>query len=394
MSAEDRSPEHAGTVSSEETAAGHRHSHYLSSSAPACSKPTCSTDTAGRRQLPFRKKLLFFGIVVGLCALSAELLLRGYLMMRGWTMNVYAPHLFLLKPHELNGYELQPGFRLKSGAFDISINSLGLRGPKVSIQKPTGVQRIAVIGGSSVYGYLVNDDQVAARLLEARLQATMDQPFEVLNAGVPGYDLAQSTARFREVVLPMQPDIVILYLGYNDIGHLVANDSQQQARSPQLPYRPWERYARHSVLYTCLAYRLSGAATDFGIGRRTQSGPTVAGVARFRRQLEEFLELAQAHEIRVIICSQATAARPGVSDELRPAIGRTEEELDRAIAIMQTIRETLQDVARHHELPFVDAYHEIPATSEMLGDAIHLTPAGEKQLAKLWLTELQRLGDQ
>lgn len=46
---------------------------------------------------------------------SAEVVLRSYIALRGWTPNCYAAQLQFFRPHPTTGYDLRPGCRLKSG---------------------------------------------------------------------------------------------------------------------------------------------------------------------------------------------------------------------------------------------------------------------------------------
>ena len=177
--------------------------------------------------------------------LSAEVAIRAYLALRGWTANCYAAQLQLFRPNEKTGYDLAPGFQLHSGVYRMSVNSLGLRGPQVSRRKPPGVTRIAIVGESSAFGYLVSDGEEAARLLERTLRE-QGHKVEVLNGGVPGYNLFQSVVRFREVLAPLEPDITIAYLGWNDLPYIVSDEpAAEHFRLRRVP-PAWERLLSHS----------------------------------------------------------------------------------------------------------------------------------------------------
>jgi lysophospholipase L1-like esterase len=344
-----------------------------------------------KRTLSLRKRLIFLLIFFGLIILAAEGILRLYVTTRGWTPNCYAAHLQLFNPHPVNGYDLSPNFKLRSGTFQISMNSMGLRGPEILINKPIGTTRIAILGGSAAYGYLVSDGEEASRLLEKQLHHLDVGDVEVINAGVPGYDLFQSIVRFREVVDPLQPDIVVLYLGYNDIRYLLSETPETFQNPRQPPYPFWERWLRHSTLYGFVRYRILGGATDFGIGRRTQNLPTDKGIAQFRRNLNEIM--LASHEIgaELVVCVQATAAQPSVSPELRAVLGNTDVEVQRAIQIFEAIHHTLDDFAKKQDALFIDVSAAVPPTSQNLGDAIHLTAIGEQALADLLTKQLQHL---
>jgi hypothetical protein len=68
-------------------------------------------------------------------------------------------------------------------------NSLGFRGPEWTMSP--GVTRIALIGDSYVFGSGVEAEDTLDRRLAARLEQTApDRPYEVLNLGIPGDNIA------------------------------------------------------------------------------------------------------------------------------------------------------------------------------------------------------------
>lgn len=337
---------------------------------------------AVRRTRKLRRRLCFVAVLGLLTLLSAEGVLRIYVALRGWTPNCYAAHLDLLRPHPVNGYDLKPEFELRSGVFRISTNSLGLRGPEIHAEKPPGVTRIAVVGGSSVFGYLVSDGDEAARLLERDLNETGCR-VEVINAGVPGYNLFHSLVRYREVVSPLKPDIVVLYAGHNDLGY-VCSDEPDAPRWRDSHIAPaWERLLGRSTLYGFLAYRLLQRGSMGPVGTQIERRPTSAGIRQFEDNLAAMAEAVNESGAELVVCAQAMAARPGVDENLQARLGTTEDEVQRAIAMSSRMQESLRNFADERNIVFLDAGTAIPPTGEFLGDEIHLTAAGEERLAAM-----------
>jgi lysophospholipase L1-like esterase len=321
---------------------------------------------------------------------AAEGVLRIYVAMRGWTPNCYAAQLTLFRPHPVVGCDLAPNFRLRSGTFVISTNSLGFRGPEMRSQKPTGTKRIAIVGGSAVFGYLVNDGQEAARLLQEGFRSD-GCAVEVINAGVPGYNLFQSLVRYEETVAPLAIDIVILYAGFNDLPYLMSEvpDADNWQRRPVASY--WERLLGRSVGYGLVAYRLGQHGSEFTDGVRLHATVTEAGRAQFRSNLQAMADAVQRSGASLVICAQATAARHGVTGRLRSQLGSSDEEIERTIQTFAWIHETLQKFADEQQAMFIDVSSEIPPTSQYLGDVIHLTVEGERRLAGVLARRLKPL---
>ena len=116
------------------------------------------------------------------------------------------------------GYPEQPRLLAPDQEFEtVRINGHGFRGPDIG-PKPDGAYRIAVLGGSTVFGSGVPDSQTIPAHLQDMLEGT-----EVINAGIP------SATSFTELwlaenVLPgIGPDLVVVYGGYNDAGRLPDN---------------------------------------------------------------------------------------------------------------------------------------------------------------------------
>jgi lysophospholipase L1-like esterase len=342
-----------------------------------------ATDAAGpspRRQRLFRLAAIVIALLFAL--LLAEGVLRVYVAVRGWTPNCYAGSVQLLLPDEANGYTLAENFHLRSGVYEITTNEFGLRGPPIDKDKPAGTTRIALLGGSSAFGYLVSDGQEAARLLEQKLNAT-GHDVQVLNAGVPGYNLLQTTHRYREVVAPLEPDVVILYLGWNDLTYLASDDPTAELYRVGDPYSGWERMLSHSTLYGLIAYRLLSPPARFVPPPATRSEPTQAGAEQFRTNLRTLLDAIEAGGARPLIVAQVMAADAQAGADVRGYLGATAAQQRQNAALGQWAQQALADEAALRPAAFVDASAHIAPTREHLADAIHLTPAGEAKLAEL-----------
>jgi lysophospholipase L1-like esterase len=319
------------------------------------------------------------GLGVLLSLWLGEGLLRLYLTSQGLTPTCYAASVLMFQPHPVNGFELSPGFRLRSRVLSVSINAVGLRGAEVTPDKPPGTQRVVLLGGSAAFGYFVSDDECAAALVQQRLRAR-GLTIEVLNGAVPSYDLRQLLVRYQERIRPLQPDVVVLYLGWNDLRQV-----SSEVEPPPGPPRPsaWERRWAQSSLYGLVRYRLFPPSPQFVPSDSAPLTLTDAGKRRFEERLERLAELVAHTPARLVVCAQAMAAHPDAPADIRRELGASPERQQQLIAWGGYLHETLQQFARRHGAPFVDAYAEIPPTYDYLGDAIHLTPLGEERLAAL-----------
>lgn len=118
-------------------------------------------------------------------------------------------------PHYFLDYFPTPGYQHGENIH----NSYGFRGDEFSLAKAETVFRIVTIGGSTTYSIDVQDYKDSyPYLLESYLHEEGFESIEVLNAGVAGYTSHHNLINLQFRVLPLQPDLIVIYQGFNDIG--------------------------------------------------------------------------------------------------------------------------------------------------------------------------------
>ena len=117
--------------------------------------------------------------------------------------------------HPKLGWTSRAGYE---GTFDngffsvhVAINSRGLRGDEVSLQKPVGVRRVLVVGDSFGWGFGVEQEDTFGARLERALPDT-----EVINGAVSGYSTDQVLLWLRLEGRQYAPDVVVYALSGND----------------------------------------------------------------------------------------------------------------------------------------------------------------------------------
>lgn len=124
--------------------------------------------------------------------------------------------------HPYISYEARPGYETSDG---YHITEQGFRGESFSARKPEGTYRIVALGGSTTYGIYGAWDEAYPYQLQQQLRESLgtDQ-IEVLNAGLVSATSAESLVRFYMRVLPVEPDMILLYEGYNDLNPRMFDD--------------------------------------------------------------------------------------------------------------------------------------------------------------------------
>jgi lysophospholipase L1-like esterase len=157
-------------------------------------------------------------------------------------------------------FELRPR-AVAAAEVEYRINASGLRGPEVGEEKPPGVTRVAVLGDSITFGYWVAEADGFPRQLEALLNGPAGPRVEVLNFGVPGYNLEQATEVLRARALRFAPDTVVLALCLNDLESAFSYEYGLTVDRSQRRENPLGRVAdallQHSRLFAWIEYRLA-----------------------------------------------------------------------------------------------------------------------------------------
>jgi len=99
------------------------------------------------------------------------------------------------------------------------INSLGLRGQDFPTEKPADTSRILFVGDSFTFGEGVQDDETFASVLQERLRSEVENDergYQVINAGVSGYNAKDEVLNLRMKWLDLEPDTVVLVFYLND----------------------------------------------------------------------------------------------------------------------------------------------------------------------------------
>ncbi len=336
---------------------------------------------------PMRKVFALAAVLLGVAAalILAELGLRVHVARRGWTPNCYATELAMFVPHPASGRTLRPDMRLKSTTYDVRINRMGFRGPEIETTADQSSDRIAVLGGSSVFGYLVSENLDSCRVLENLLRRSGHE-VDVINAGVPGFTIRQCEARYRAMVAPMRPKVVILYLGWNDLPSLLGSTPRraEDTAAPSL----WQRTLVHSVLYGFLRYRLfPPAAPQFAPPADDSLTIKDAGAERFNRDLDNLIAAVTNSGAKVWVSTQLMAANDQCKSMER-FLGQSPAQIETNRRLGRRVSESVRQAAARNGVELIEIADCVACSDATLGDAIHPTATGHRLIAECWADAL------
>jgi lysophospholipase L1-like esterase len=286
------------------------------------------------------------------------------------------------------------------------INALGFRGPLFSPRKPAGTTRIVVLGGSSVFDQNVSDTSAAVgSSWPNRAQSILRArgfDAEVINAGTPGHSSADALGRLLSEIWLYEPDLVVLYSGWNDVKNFRATPVTPDAPLIRVirqfdttadPYRNyrggWDRLLGSSQLYMKIRNAYLGAtlpADAEGILPTGTVGSTYGefGPRQYDQNLRNFVEIARNMGARPVLATEATLVlhpNPAVAGR----IGDRYQLLDRE-GLTQAFEETyrrVRGVAAAKGAALFDAGAALNNDTTLFADHVHLTPRGSEALARL-----------
>jgi lysophospholipase L1-like esterase len=136
----------------------------------------------------------------------------------------------------------------------LSTNSRGFRTPEFETSKDPGTLRVIVLGDSNSMGWLLDDEKTYPRRLEYYLGDLMERPVEVLNLAGGGYTSFSTLQLWRQEVLALNPDLIIVSCGANDGQRMQSTDEQYAAIFSGAS--GWLTYQLGRLKLTALLHRL------------------------------------------------------------------------------------------------------------------------------------------
>ncbi|HEY9868926.1 MAG TPA: SGNH/GDSL hydrolase family protein [Candidatus Obscuribacterales bacterium] len=97
------------------------------------------------------------------------------------------------------------------------LNEDGMREPGLTVSKPPGTYRIALLGDSMVEGFQVPIEDTFGQILQRRLSGHARPAVQVLNFGTSGYSTAQQYLQLKKQVLKYHPDLVVVCYNSRDM---------------------------------------------------------------------------------------------------------------------------------------------------------------------------------
>lgn len=358
-------------------------------------EPRPSPGCEGQRWPPeirfgFWKSLLFATILVTAVLVVVEGSLRIWVYFFRDQYQRYDPasESFVLVPGSYRG-----GFE---------INSQGFVGDELAPGGPD-LWRIVALGDSCTFGG-GNGRHTYPAHLENQLKQDPPDPnlrYEVINAGVEGLNSAMALRRLREKVVPLAPEVVTIYIGWND---LMKSDPTAQAGN--------QRFAALARVLDEL-WIVKGLRKLIFFYVRPQIDPPATGPASRTGRFADFEPRAFARNLRALIAevreADAVPVLLTLPTVLRMDMTQRDLIVNRVVFpyyrsaygvgdlldLIGSYNQAIREAGRREDVPVVDVastFRDLPDPEPYFYDTMHPTERGRTVIAAELHAALERHG--
>jgi len=300
----------------------------------------------------------------------------------------------LLRIEDTYTVDAKSGLRIPvpGGSFGgIRINSLGFRRPQLKVPKPASTVRIAFLGSSTTYCAEVSSNENAwPHLVAQALHAHWSgSTVDYVNAGVPGYSVATSLQNLKSRVAPLDPDIIVIYEGHNDLSgnsfHLALKQGLVTGQTEQNLSWP----ARYSLLWYLVQKNLrivsqqrTARATEAKL-RFNKEDLT----APFYHDLTTLVDASKTVTPQVVLVTFSTQLRASqaAEEQTRAAVSSLYYmpymSVDGLLEAYASYNEVLARVAQETGSILIGGENFIPGDAKHFVDSIHFTDLGSRAMA-------------
>ena len=304
------------------------------------------------------------------------------------------PKDYAWTPHPYLAYYPTPNYTKGQ----TSHNSLGYRNDEFPLEKPDGVFRIVALGGSSTYDVSIKDNQ---QTFTAQLEKVLKDEYgyqnvQVINAGVPGYNSWEILSNLEFRVLDLDPDLVIIYEGTNDVHARMVEPSAYQGddlgrrKAWQVPPVPlWEHSTALRIVSRMTNFSRQVSIDDFVSPPTYLSWPFDYRLNEdhldpvellkenppiyFQRNLENMSAVAKAQGVTILLTTWAHS--PYRNDYAS---------WDYYQQGFQENNDVVKEVAAAQQVPFFDFAALMPQDAEYWADGRHVNESGALVKARLF----------
>jgi lysophospholipase L1-like esterase len=274
----------------------------------------------------------------------------------------------------------------------ISVNSLGFRGPEITMPKPPGTVRLAFLGASTTWCAEVSgNDFVWSHLVSQSLGRVFPGAhFDYVNGSLPGYSISALLRNLRYRVAPLAPDVIVIYEAANDLSGELRKLAEEQGLVAEAKMGELTWPSRYSLLWNLVEKNLRVLKAQHDA--KASSGRLVVNAAALGREYRQDLtELVLAARKTSKLVAVATFS---IHPRREQPAGQQLAALTSAIFYTPFVTPTTiiegyerynqiaREVARETGADLIEGEYDIPGDSAHFADTVHFTDAGSEAMAQ------------
>ncbi|OGC88021.1 MAG: hypothetical protein A2142_04455 [candidate division Zixibacteria bacterium RBG_16_48_11] len=329
------------------------------------------------KNLTFRILISSFSIVIFLVLTEVVLNLAGVSPKNDNLYFILNPELsyprFFQRDHDLF-WRFRPKQVIRSNFFvegEYRINSHSLRNQEFPLQKPSGTYRIICLGNSNTFGWKqAEKDAYPQQLQELFQRNPPSSKVEIINAGMTGYSSYQGKLFLRNNILKLQPNLVLVNYGWNDLLPAKFGIEDKNQKMPPQWILDIQNFFSRTALYRVVK--------SFWVSRFSKKKDKEAGVPRvtledFQRNLIEIGGICgQNNTSAVFLTNPIAFLGPGKTSRVHP--------------VNQVYNDIIRGLARDHKYLVLDIAARFFNREDLYDngriDYIHYNSAGHKLIAQ------------
>ncbi len=345
-----------------------------------------------RTPLRLRLVLLVSSIILSLLVVEGAARVRQY-----FKYGSAANTVFKTTTDPVSGLLIpEPG----SATRTIRINSKGFRSPELEEPKPLGRIRLAFVGSSTTFCAEVSGNEATwPNLVWKELQKKHpDVKLDYLNASVVGYLVNTSLKNLEDRVKPLQPDLIVIYEGFNDF----SKDTRELARKQGLysgeSMEVNDFLSRYSLTWYLIEKKsqmiLRGRRAAQPTGRLTFDPVTLSQgfQQRYRGLVEASQQIAPVTAIATL--SQWLRPEQSTEEQIRACQSTLYYNpflsVDGILKGMEAYNHAIRSVAQETGAILIDDENAIPGDDRHFNDSVHFNDTGAEIMAQRVVDALEK----
>jgi len=274
----------------------------------------------------------------------------------------------------------------------INVNSHGLRGPEISIEKPENTYRVIIIGGSTTFGHgSSSDDTTIPAFVQKKFdKENLSKNIQVINAGVNSLYSFTETYHIKNKLMKFNPDLIVNYGGGNDADLYIPNPKvktpeEYKKELESFKFRNYPFYRTPFMVFTLF----------FAQEYKEQNFPELINpheevVSAWKTRWIDLCEFAKDNDFKTLIVIQpgvGTDNKPLTKDELKYRSSFGEHDLT-TLKNLEGFAESFGELSQVCDRT-ADLRNTFDNVSEPIyWDSFHMTDFGNKIVAERLYEEI------